>query len=397
MKKLIVAGLLLAGTALACANITRAPIVQNPAALATTAQINFWLDSTAVIPTVEYQPDGGNALSVTAVLVNNRYEAALTDLIPATRYSYKIKVGSTVAFDGGGFTTLRTKGEVGEVKFTAVGDFGKVGGDAGLMAQRIGDSIALDAANGFISFTLGDNCYNSLTLAMIDTCWLAYYRNAYSKNFAFPSYGNHDALSNGINNTAPHIFSPPVALSQFKHFLYSFDSGNVHFTIIFGSWTDLTHAQTVWMEQDLQNSTARWKIIIFHDAPWGDPALSAVAAANIKVRQNLSPIWEANGVDVVFAGDSHTYARTIYIDDNSDTKGYVGVVAGAGAAPSGITKLRAPDCSFEFVQCSYGAIYPRVVVNGDTLTLEAVGITKTTNVKKVYETVRLYKGARGWQ
>jgi predicted phosphodiesterase len=89
---------------------------------------------------------------------------------------------------------------------------------------------------------------------------------------------------------------------------YSFDYGPAHFTILDTNGYDtLSMPQwTKWIENDLKSTHQRWKFVCFHAPPFHT---SPQHYTEQKIRL-LAPIFEANGVDVVFSGHVHNYQRS---------------------------------------------------------------------------------------
>ena len=77
-------------------------------------------------------------------------------------------------------------------------------------------------------------------------------------------------------------------------------------------------AQLEWLERPLDASNARWKMVIMHH-PMHSPSVPIKTflfipyaegrAREIQLEQQLAPILSKHGVDVVFAGHNHFYAR----------------------------------------------------------------------------------------
>ena len=69
-------------------------------------------------------------------------------------------------------------------------------------------------------------------------------------------------------------------------------------------WTDEKLRQ--WVDADLKGSKARWKIVVFHQ-----PGFNSDFAHREEQRmRHLCDIFEQDGVDICFAGHSHSYQRS---------------------------------------------------------------------------------------
>ncbi len=148
-----------------------------------------------------------------------------------------------------------------------------------------------------------------------------------------PSYvaiGNHEYNNSGDPGYFQDYFSHPANPSPDpgdRDLWYSFDYGNTHFTVINTNYYEVGGAywpgspQYEWLEEDLRNSTATWKVAAFHHPPY---ASSSRDTRNL--RRHLVPLLERYGVQVVFSGHDHFYER-------SRKRGIYYIVTGGGGAP----------------------------------------------------------------
>ena len=81
--------------------------------------------------------------------------------------------------------------------------------------------------------------------------------------------------------------------------LYSFDYGNAHFVNIDSNIT-LTAAQLSWLENDLRNSTQKWKVAMTHKGDYGRSGKNTA----------LTRFFDQYNVDLVLIGHNHFYARS---------------------------------------------------------------------------------------
>jgi hypothetical protein len=85
----------------------------------------------------------------------------------------------------------------------------------------------------------------------------------------------------------------------------------------------ITTRQTRWLEQQLTESTATWKIALFHHPPY----TCGGHAGDTDVVRSWVPLFESNGVQLVLSGHDHDYQRF------APRNGVTYVVHGGGAAP----------------------------------------------------------------
>ncbi len=92
---------------------------------------------------------------------------------------------------------------------------------------------------------------------------------------------------------------------------YSFNYGNVHWLMIDSDpYVDFTDKAIVdWVTQDLASAQAQgatWRFVVFHHPGFS----SSIEHFEQQHMRLLSPIFEANKVDVVFSGHVHNYQRS---------------------------------------------------------------------------------------
>lgn len=164
--------------------------------------------------------------------------------------------------------------------------------------------------------TLGDNNYPVGSAATIDRHIGQFYHDfiggykgrygagAFTNRF-FPCLGNHDW---GTPNAQPYLdyFTLPG-----NERYYTFTRGAVEFFCLDSDknepdGTSPDSAQGQWLQQQLTNSTAVWKIVYFHHAP-----LSSGAVHGTHTGETLRMNWPFHqwGADAVLAGHDHVYER----------------------------------------------------------------------------------------
>ena len=86
--------------------------------------------------------------------------------------------------------------------------------------------------------------------------------------------------------------------------------------------------ETAWLEQQLSESVATWKIAVFHHPPY----TCGGHAGDTRVAREWVPLFESYGVQLVLSGHDHNYQRF------AARNGVTYVVHGGGAA--GLYSLR---------------------------------------------------------
>jgi len=89
---------------------------------------------------------------------------------------------------------------------------------------------------------------------------------------------------------------------------YSFDHGNVHIVCIDANVYMKPFEQDFldWLEADLKNSKAKWKILNYHQPGFN----SSNAHYGQQWMRAISPLFERSGVDLVLNGHVHNYQRS---------------------------------------------------------------------------------------
>ena len=98
---------------------------------------------------------------------------------------------------------------------------------------------------------------------------------------------------------------------------YSFDYANIHFVCLDSMTSGRTGTTPMaqWLENDLLTTAQDWIIVFFHHPPYTKGSHDSDAEGDlVEIRQNLVPILEAHGVDLVLSGHSHCLERSFLLD-----------------------------------------------------------------------------------
>lgn len=202
------------------------------------------------------------------------------------------------------------------VHFAAIGDYGD------------GSSAETDVANLINSWnpdfiiTLGDNRYGNTNFDdTVGQYFCDHLKDAGSgsgcsggnatTNAFFPSAGNHDYTDGGgVNEYLSYFTLPGSGVTSTNtsgnERYYDFVQGPVHFFVIDSQWT-LTSGSSMtdqknWLQAQMAASTADWKIVYLHHAPYS----SSTTHGSTPSMQWPYAAW---GADAVLAGHDHTYER----------------------------------------------------------------------------------------
>ena len=145
-----------------------------------------------------------------------------------------------------------------------------------------------------------------------------------------PVQGNHETYTTDWQVAMPNVYLemfklPTNGNDKYQNQYYSFDYGDVHFTVINTQddemaefEPDLLNEQLKWLENDLATTDKKWKVVLMHrdilnygrDAkPLGDE-ISFSRHGEIYM-----PIFDKYDVDAVLTAHLHTYRRRALIRD----------------------------------------------------------------------------------
>lgn len=179
------------------------------------------------------------------------------------------------------------------VQFAVIGDNGTGGPDEYTVAQemdRYHESFPFD----FV-IMLGDNIYGGHSPADLERKFEGPYKPLLDQGVKFyASLGNHDWRN--------EPFYKPFNMDGRSY--YTFNKGNARFFALDSNY--MNPEQLDWLKQQLQASSAKWKICFFHHPLYSD---AKYHGPDLDLRAQLAPIFEKYGVNVVFSGHDHVYER----------------------------------------------------------------------------------------
>lgn len=346
-----------------------------------------WQTDASAPGLVQYGPDPvsnwGSASQTSEAGTPTDHSVALSGLLPATRYRYRV-VSGTDTLDAGTFRTA--PGGAEPFRFLAFGDLGTATFDQIQIAARV------DSLNADLAILTGDIIYDSGQPAGFTPYYFDIYRPTLQRAPFYPVLGNHDTYYDG-GATFVSVFHLPTNFAAGPERSYSFDYGNAHFAAIEVVNENVAPPANAvsWLDADLAASTQRWKFVYFHVPMYsnggGHGGDASVAAA-------LEPIFLARGVDMVFQGHNHFYTRTYPIVsgqpvDQEQEPTYLNphgpIYIVAGGAGRALYALTAPTSLEALSRSVYHVVAVDVV--GDSLTMRAILEDGT-----VFDAITLRKG-----
>ncbi|MCB9085557.1 MAG: metallophosphoesterase family protein [Bdellovibrionaceae bacterium] len=250
---------------------------------------------------------------------SREHEVLATGLREATRYFYSIgsESGRLAGLnDQHYFVTHPIIGTVKPTRIWVLGDSGTK--DANARAVRDAYYSKTGNQHTDLWLMLGDNAYTDGTDTEFQAAVFDMYPRMLRTSALFPTRGNHE------RDDSPYyqIFTMPTkgeagGLPSGSEAYYSFDYANIHFVCLdsTGSSRLPTSAMAKWLKDDLANNSALWTIAYWHHPPYSKGSHDSDSeGALVEMREHFLPILEDYGVDLVMAGHSHSYERSVLLD-----------------------------------------------------------------------------------
>lgn len=262
-----------------------------------------------------------------------QYEAHLHGLKPDTTYYYGIFDGDQRLTPMGTDYRLRSapaRDSERPLRFWIVGDSGDgsiVQKDAfDAMVELVGEEERpIDAY-----VHLGDMAYSSGTDTEFQDHYFEMYESLLRNTVTWPTMGNHEGrTSSGRTGVGPYYDAyvlpkageaggEPSGTESY----YSFDFGRIHF-ICLNSHDEARSeagAMAAWLKRDLAQTEAEWLIAFWHHPPYSKGTHDSDSEDQlIEMREVMVPLLEDHGVDLILAGHSHTYERSMLMDSAYET------------------------------------------------------------------------------
>ena len=130
------------------------------------------------------------------------------------------------------------------------------------------------------------------------------------------SIGNHDSMTIGYQNhfNVPNPFTEEATPTPAGHgYFYSY--GNALFIVINANNYNAADHEALIKKAIKSNPNAKWRIVVMHQDIYGS-GLDHSDSDGILLHTQLTPIYDANKIDVVLQGHDHTYARTYQLSSD---------------------------------------------------------------------------------
>ncbi len=298
------------------------------------------------------QADSGMTLRINKVL--------LKELKPATTYYYQVgdgeKWSETLSF------TTASGDKKAATNFFIFGDIQSSdtanlhNAIANITGDKLGYSFGIQTGDAI------DNVQN------YGSYWRPFLTELNGKNLAginmIHVLGNHEYYGDGDGEVSKAIFDLPES-AQGSY--YSFEYGNVYVGVI-NNGGDIVKAVES-MKTDAAKSNCAWKVVALHEPVYGTESNMADATRLI-----VTKAMEDAGIDVVFSGDDHAYARTFpMLGDKISEDEHEGVVYYvSGDLSSKSNEYHTQDCFAKAIAHNdYDGMYLSVQADSEKMVINA--------------------------
>jgi hypothetical protein len=291
-----------------------------------------------------------------------------TNLAPATRYPYTVRVGGK-AIGGGAFTTAPSQASGAEVKFLLYGD-NRSDPTAHAAVVR-----AMESSSSDFLVNTGDMVEDG---GRADD-WQSFFdveAPLLRDRALFVAVGNHELYDDraGANFARYFGFAAQNGCAQ-PYGTLRWSNVRFFFLNSMHDWSSGEERQ--WLEAELTRSDAEpglaWRIAVTHFGPWSSGPHGGNAAL---LSAHVPELLAAHSVDLLVAGHDHIYER-------GASGGLKYVISGGGGAPlyrvSNSAFTRKAESTYHFVEITAGLQGVRLLARRlDGSVLDQCGFAKGT-------------------
>ena len=314
----------------ASAIVERGPYLQSGTS---TSVIVKWRTDIATESVVNY----GTLLDSLAINKTDKnstteHQVTLYNLLPNTKYYFNIGTQKEVLSESvSGDMYVITAPKIGTDQFVRAWILGDSGTDTkGQREVRDAYYNYVETASKNTDKTdmilfLGDNAYNTGTDIEYQIALFDVYNEMLKKSVAWSCIGNHDGYTaDSKTQSGPYydVFTFPKkaesgGIASGTEAYYSFNYANIHFIVLDSHQSSraVGDAMYNWALTDIQNTKQDWIVTLFHHPAYSKGSHdSDIEDKLIEMRENFMPMLEANGIDLVLSGHSHSYERSYFLN-----------------------------------------------------------------------------------
>jgi acid phosphatase type 7 len=269
----------------------------------------------------------------------NIHTITIKGLIPGKAYCYRVGYGDSWSSIS---TFLTESKEVKSFRFLIFGD--SQSGDPADTNYTMFDKTIHNAykanPNSKFFINMGDLVETSGYYRHWNN-WFEAVKDIINKIPIMPVIGNHETYYDSLESKGKPInfimqFHLPQQKvpAEFKGQIYSYDYGNVHFTVWDSQIEEekpdqvLLNKELNWLNEDLENTNKTWKVLLFHKTPYYNKR----TRSNDSLKSILQPIIDSNHVDLVINGHDHGVSWTYPVKNdkfsNKPSQGTIYYTAG---------------------------------------------------------------------
>jgi len=257
------------------------------------------------------------------------HTVTLTGLMPATRYYYQIESTNedgpvrAGADDNHYFKTHPAPSARSPARIWVIGDSGTTTTPKMNVYNAYRTRTGSSHTDAWLM--LGDNAYEHGTDSEFQGAVFDAYPELLRNTVLWSCQGNHES-DYGYDTVYTDIHHFPTAgecggVASTTELYYSFDHGNIHFISLNTSGPDDINdfprngGMIDWLEADLKATANDWIVAFMHHGPYTKGSHdSDTELRHVKNRRYITPLLETYGVDLVLAGHSHNYERSMLIN-----------------------------------------------------------------------------------
>ena len=286
---------------------------------------------------------------------DHQHTYTISNLTPSTKYFYRVNVNQEVHTG-----TFRSAPDSNATNFDFFA-YGDTRSNPGIHDQVT--SAMISAYNNqpdlqSVVIFAGDFVYNGSSESYWDNELFNHSYQNIQEMLATAPYqsciGNHE----GSGALFVKYFPYPFVAGRY----WSFDYGPAHFAII-DQYTSYGpgSAQLTWLQNDLASTNKPWKFICLHEPGW---SAGGGHENNTSVQNYIQPLCVQYGVQILFAGHNHYYARAVVNNIQH-------ITTGGGGAP-----LYQPNLNYPYIVAGASAYhFCKIEINNEILHFTAIKST----------------------